>query len=116
MINKYSMIEQIRHDAINQMQYEVDRHCNYNQWYDSFKSFRKSLEKLYVKIGSINGKMYRTRVVTLPSGDVIDHHIISYLSPLNICCKGWGGKNFLLVINLHNCLCFLRDIKLGLYM
>lgn len=61
----------------------------YSEWYDSLKPFRKHICEKYIKYGIPN--MYFPKYVKLESGDVIDHHIISYLAPLDYTRIGWNG-------------------------
>ena len=60
-------------------------------WYHKFDELRKQIINRYVRINILN-KTFKPRVVELKSGNIIDHHILSYISPLEFKRIGWCGK------------------------
>ena len=88
-INTASVEEQ-RTALLENLRKEEELNGGYQKWYSDLESFRRSLRPYYSY--SIGRKIYRTKETTISSGDIIDHHIISYLAPLNYRRRGWGGK------------------------
>ena len=63
---------------------------SYDEWYEGLSDFRKGIYHRYIKYSL--GQKYRYMRTVEPSGEVIDHHIMSYFAPLNFTRKGWGNK------------------------
>lgn len=60
----------------------------YDEWWNEYDDFRKSIGA-YTKL--IFGATYKIFPTILEDGNLIDHHIISYLAPMSFKAKGWNG-------------------------
>jgi len=69
---------------------EEKENNGYDNWYQELKPFREYIRKRYIKF-DLFGKSFRSKIVNLPSGDIIDGHIISYLSPMDFTRIGWNN-------------------------
>ena len=69
---------------------EINLNGNYQEWHNSLSDFRSYIQSKYIKFKI--GRRSRNKNTFTNSGDIIDHHIISYLAPLDFKRKGWGGK------------------------
>ncbi|MBQ7594225.1 MAG: hypothetical protein IJU48_07715, partial [Synergistaceae bacterium] len=69
---------------------EININGNYQEWYEALADFRRLIQSKYIifKIG----RRYRHKITLTSSGDLIDHHIISYLAPLDFKRRGWGNR------------------------
>lgn len=86
-----SEVERIRQQQLHVLYKEEQRTGGYEKWYKQLAQFQKTIYKQYIKFG-IPGKIYRPQITVTNTGDVIDHHIISYLAPLTFQRIGWNGK------------------------
>lgn len=65
---------------------------SFQRWYDDLLPFRKYIEKNFVLM-RLGKEMYVYRPRVNKYRDYIDHHIISYLAPLDYKRIGWNCKN-----------------------
>jgi len=63
---------------------------SYKKWYDDLAPFRKYIRNRYVWM-RVGKEMYAYRPYKNKYGDCIDHHIVSYLAPLDYYRRGWNG-------------------------
>ena len=81
---------QFRRQQLDILTRETDINGNYEDWYEALRDFRKYIYSRHIKYHF--GEKYRYKVIKTPSGDVIDHHIMSYFAPLNFKRTGWDNK------------------------
>lgn len=64
---------------------------SYQKWYDDLAPFREYITQTYVRL-KLGKELYWYKGKKNKYGDVIDHHIVSYLSPLEVKRIGWNGE------------------------
>lgn len=86
--------EQIKKHRKEQLQVFKDEclsNGGYEQWYQELEPFRRYIQKRYIRF-HIGKKMYKNRYVENENGDILDHHMISYLAPLDYKNIGWNNR------------------------
>lgn len=63
----------------------------FKNWFDSLEEFRNHIKQKYIRMNFFD-RVYKPRFVTMPTGDLIDHHSLSYLAPLDFTRIGWNGE------------------------
>ena len=69
---------------------EEQRHGGYERWYNHCRVMRKEIMSKYISYYT-PWNTYRWKVVKNYHGHYIDHHILSYLAPLDFHGIGWGN-------------------------
>ena len=64
---------------------------SYQKWYEDLAPFREYIVQNYVRL-KLGKELYWFKGKKNEYGDVLDHHIISYLAPLEYERIGWNGK------------------------
>lgn len=90
MKSKETEIKKFAEKQITYLCEEERINGGYSEWYDALKSFRKHIRKKYISFG-ISNMYFPKYVYQEESGDIIDHHSISYLAPLDFTRIGWNG-------------------------
>ena len=72
------------------MDKEITTNGSYLEWYKALVDFRRYIESRYLLFKF--GQKYRHKFLKTESGDIVDHHIISYLAPLDFKRIGWNGE------------------------
>ena len=88
-----SNVEQIkkyRDRQLGVLEQEKESNKNYRQWHNELEDFRNYILSKYIA-RQYGRWMYQSKNLILPSRDTVDHHVISYLAPLNFKRTGWGG-------------------------
>lgn len=70
---------------------EIDSNGSYSEWYDDLTDFRNYMIRHYIKF-HIRDALFSPRRTSNQYGDIIDHHSVSYLAPLDFTRIGWNGK------------------------
>ena len=86
--------EQIDKHRKEQMQIFKDEcllNGTYKQWHQELEPFRKYIQKRYIRF-HIGKRLYKNRYVETEYGDILDHHMISYLAPLDYKNIGWDNR------------------------
>ena len=84
-------VENYQNAQIEELLSEEKENGGYDNWYNGLKPFREYIRKKYIKFDLL-GKIFKCKFVRLPSGDLIDHHVLSYLSPMTFTRIGWNEK------------------------
>ncbi len=90
MISIKENIEQLREKNLLRLSEEREKSGEYQKWYDDLSNFRKCVYNKYVD--KHIDDVYRQIFMVGKNGDFIDHHTLSYLSPLFFKRSGWDGK------------------------
>lgn len=64
---------------------------SYLKWYEGLAPFREYIVHNYIRL-KLGKELYWFKGKKNKYGDVIDHHIVSYLAPLEFERIGWSGK------------------------
>lgn len=84
-------ILEIRRKVLRELRQEESVFKSYKDWQDSLKDFREAVYRKYIKYKT-PWNTYRVKKCFTISKHYIDHHILSYLAPLDYKRIGWGGK------------------------
>ena len=84
-------VEQYRKEQIHILKDECLYNGSYEKWYRDLEPFRRYIQKRYIRF-HFGKKLYKNRFVENGQGDILDHHTISYLAPLDYKNIGWGRR------------------------
>lgn len=90
-VNKEKVLE-FQEQQLAILQDEENSAGGYDNWYNKLKPFRDYIKKKYIKF-SIFSRIYRNKNTILEDGNIIDHHIISYLAPMSLSRIGWNREH-----------------------
>lgn len=87
-----NQVEQYRKEQIQTLKEECLSNGSYEKWYQELEPFRRYIQKRYIRF-HFGKKLYWNRYVENRQGDILDHHTISYLAPLDYKNIGWGSQH-----------------------
>ncbi len=87
----YSEIEKCKDEFLQKICEEVEKYGDFMEWYNKHSDLRTRIKKKYIKFRSPFGT-YRRLSNFDSHGKYIDHHILSYLIPMDYVRIGWGGQ------------------------
>lgn len=82
-------IEENRNGNLARFDREIAENGDYASWYAALAGFRDALRPYYSK--SCGGAVFQTKRTRLSTDDVLDHHVIGNLAPLDFKRRGWGN-------------------------
>lgn len=85
-------IEKHRQEQLQVLNDECLSNGSYEQWYRDLEPFRRYMQKRYICF-HLGKRLYKNRYVETGEGDLLDHHTISYLAPLDYKNIGWGSRS-----------------------